>query len=178
MYIWIACDVSDSLSYVREFCRNYNGSLGLNEVAFSLPQHISLKISFEVADSDTDAVVKTVSDYLGAFTPFSLDRPVPEQNGNILCLSFSESDILTKLHGDLDRILLQQHGVGQHKFDLEFKFHSTLFIDDNDEAMAEMYGAVSSLDTPDVVTVDRFIIGTSKSGKAGEYSVLKTVYLK
>ena len=178
MYIWIACDVSDSLCYVREFCRNYNKELGLDEVAFSLPQHISLKISFAVTDSDVDSVIKTVSDYLGTFTPFSLERPTPEQSGDILWLRFDDCDMLTKLHRDLDTILLQQHGVGQHKFDLEFKFHSTLFIDDNDEAMAEMQSAVSSLDIPDVVTVDRFIIGTSKSGKAGEYSVLKTVYLK
>ena len=48
MYIWIGCKLPAGFEReVRTFCLEQNRDIGLNTVAFTLPQHISLKISFE-----------------------------------------------------------------------------------------------------------------------------------
>ena len=48
MYIWIGCKLPEEFEQeIRSICLAKNQEIGLDPVAFSLPQHISLKISFE-----------------------------------------------------------------------------------------------------------------------------------
>ena len=174
MYIWIACDVSKSLDHIRELCNEKNKSLGLCDVAFTLPQHISLKISFEVPDKIATRVIDDISEYLSMEHSFALDAPRPELFGSILWLKFENSEILSRLHGELDSLLLDKYAIPQHEFDKSFAFHSTLFID-GEKNLLPMYEYVLTLDLPRKVDVSSFIIGTSDSGKAGTYSVIKTI---
>ena len=52
MYIWIGCQLPGSFEKeLRSFCLAQNESLGLDTAAFALPQHISLKISFEALEN-------------------------------------------------------------------------------------------------------------------------------
>lgn len=174
MYIWIACDVSKSLHQIRDLCNEKNKEFGLCEVAFSLPQHISLKISFDVPDSVATCVIDDVSEYLSMEHAFYLDAPRPEIFGSILWLKFEDSEILSRLHRKLDSLLLDKYTVAQHEFDKRFAFHSTLFID-GEKNLLPMYEYVSGLEIPLKVEVSSFIIGTSESGNAGTYSVIKTI---
>ena len=178
MYIWIACDISDEYTSIRQKCIGYNKDLNLDEVAFLLPQHISLKISFRVEDNSFESVIKDVIVFLSECSPFSVGEPEPELSGNILWLSFPKSKHLQDLHSKLDLMLLSKHGVEQHPFDRDFKFHTTLFLDDNMSALREMLGKVRLLPLPKATEIKRFIIGASESGKAGTYSVLKIVNAK
>jgi 2'-5' RNA ligase len=177
MYIWIACDLSDGLAEIREKCTEFNRDLQLSEVAFSLPQHISLKISFDVDDAISDSVIETVKSYLSAQKSFSVFAPVPEMMTGILWLRFSESESLTRLHGDLDELLSSHFGVPRHEYDRSFKFHSTLFMDDGGD-LSEMYRRVSSLTMPSELVVDSFLIGISESGRAGDYRVYRRIMAK
>jgi 2'-5' RNA ligase len=174
MYIWIACDVSESLSCIRKACVLKNQELLLDETAFSLPQHISLKISFEVANTISDDVIGFVSEYLSEQPELVLDAPSPELYGSILWLKFSEDPELLRMHRELDDSLLHKFAVQQHEYDKDFKYHSTLFIDSSSD-LEPMYRFVSCLGMPEKIKIDRFIIGVSESGKAGEYSVLKVI---
>lgn len=45
MYIWIGLVLEkDDENYIREICKEENKNFNINEQAFSLPQHISLKV--------------------------------------------------------------------------------------------------------------------------------------
>ena len=51
MYIWIGCGLPEGFEWeLRERCMPLGAELGLDLVAFSLPQHISLKISFDAGE--------------------------------------------------------------------------------------------------------------------------------
>ena len=53
MYIWIGCRLPQQFEEeIRAACLENNQAIGLDPVAFSLPQHISLKISFETAHAE------------------------------------------------------------------------------------------------------------------------------
>ena len=177
MYIWIACDLARDLAEIREKCIEFNRDLHLSSVAFSLPQHVSLKISFSVDDADAGEVIEAVECYLSGQKPFPISKPEPEIFSNILWLSLPQNEHLERLHRELDDMLLSRFGVPRHEYDRCFKFHSTLFIDDG-ESLKKMHERVSSLTMPSELLVDGFIIGVSDSGKAGEYRVLKNITVK
>ena len=174
MYIWIACDVSRELNCIREKCIEINRSIGLDETAFSLPQHISLKISFEVSDEVYDEVIECISDYLSGQKPFTVSGTRVELYGSILWLAFDECEALSRMHCELDELLLKKYGVPLHEFDKSFKFHSTLFIDERPD-ITEMYRQIAEIPMPDELIVDRFIIGSSPSGRAGDYHVVRYI---
>ena len=175
MYIWIACDLSDSLGKVREECLALNKKVGADEVAFSLPQHISLKISFRIDDGIFENVISDIRGYFAASEPFSIAGPVLEKVGNIVWLRFDEEPTLVKMHTDFDEMMLHKYGVPQHEFDKSFAYHSTLFIEQNREKLELIYDKISEVALPKTVDVSRFIIGVSETGKAGEYRVLELV---
>ena len=178
MYIWIACDISESYGRVREKCIENNRDLHINELAFLLPQHISLKISFRVDDSVSENVISEVASYLSDQPAFDIGEPVPELFGNILWLRFPEAGIMQELHSQLDSQLSDKFGIPRHEFDCDFIFHSTLFIDDNVDLLRKMYKRMSGIPLPKSTIINRFIIGSSDSGEAGTYSVLKIVEAK
>ena len=177
MYVWIACDLSSGLAEIRRKCIEYNRDLHLSELAFSLPQHMSLKISFEVEDAVLESVIDAVESYLSQQRAFSISAPVPEMIPGILWLRFSENANLKRLHDELDILLSSRFGVSRHEYDRCFKFHSTLFMDGS-EGLFEMYRRISSLAIPSELIIDSFIIGISESGKAGEYRVFKNITTK
>ena len=48
MYIWIGCKLPEDFdAELRQCCLEANADIGADTVAFSLPQHISLKISVD-----------------------------------------------------------------------------------------------------------------------------------
>ena len=174
MYIWTAADVSRQLAHVREHAVALNRELKLSEVAFSLPQHISLKISFEVDDSVADEVITLLEDYLSSQPAFTVGQAKVEIFGSILWLSFPENECLKRLHRELDELLLSHFEVPLHEYDKCFKFHSTLFIDGSD-SLLEMHREVAKLTLPSEIEIDSFLIGVCESGKAGEYRVIKEI---
>ena len=47
MYIWIGLVLEkDDENYIRDICKEENKCFNINEQSFTLPQHISLKTSF------------------------------------------------------------------------------------------------------------------------------------
>ena len=178
MYIWIACDLSDSLGHVREECRNINKGIGLDEVPFLLPQHISLKISFDAPEHHFDAIISDVIAYLSEIRAFFVKGPSAELCGGILWLRFDGEAELIKIHRDLDRLLSGKYAIPQHEFDKCFAFHSTLFISEDREKLGQAYARVLNVALPEQICVNNFVIGTSKSGKAGEYHVTHKIKCK
>ena len=66
-------------------------------------------------------------------------------------------------------------GGPRHEYDLDFMFHTTLFMDDDTEKVAKAYEKVKDISVPDKLVASRFVIGTSESGDLGTYKIHKTI---
>ena len=86
-----------------------------------------------------------------------------ERNGNIIWISIKENNKLQQIHNKLDLLLLN-YGISKHEFDDNFMFHSTLFIDENEEKIKEMYDVIKDVDVSDNIKVDSIIMGESEDG--------------
>lgn len=175
MYIWVALDLSSALSSLRSRAMLENRTIGLSEVAFSLPQHISLKISFSVDDGVSDQVIGAISEALKDIAPFSVALQGLERLSGLLWVRAREDMTLRTLHERLDTLLSEQFGIEQHPFDSAFAFHSTLFQDENEAGLDRMMTRLSDALLPACVTPDGFLIGISPSGKAGSFSVVSKI---
>ena len=173
MYIWIGCALPEPFEEeVRKQCLEYNRELGLDTVAFLLPQHISLKISFPT--DRPEAVLDAVEAMLKQEREFYVNLKEPELEGKILWLPVEENPRLRMLHDKLDALLQEQFAIGQHPFDKGFLFHSTLFLDEDRKKLAAMKERLAGWGVHRC-RVDGFWLGVSESGKAGTYRVVRRV---
>lgn len=158
---------------LRRDCLEANADIGADTVAFSLPQHISLKISFE-AGEQTQQILDFLSGVLQKERKFYVNLESLEQTGNILWLTVQEDPRLRRLHDNLDGLLLEEFSVKQHPYDRDFKFHSTLFIDE-EEKLCPLHERLSLFPLPRRLPVEEFCLGVSETGKAGDYRVVRHV---
>lgn len=165
MYLWIGCKLpSDFERDLRCHCLRLNETIGLNTQPFSLPQHISLKISFDAGDQ-YEQILDWLTTVLEKEKPFSVQLLPPKRMKNILWLPVKNHPRLFALHDMLDRELLQRFGISQHPYDKEFKFHSTLFMEDSEKEIIRMESALTGLVLPDTLKIDTFLLGVSLDGK-------------
>ena len=176
MFLWIGCKLPAAYEdEIRGLCLQKNESLGLSTVAFSLPQHISLKISFDCPD--VIPIMACLEHYFARHSPFEVSIKAMEQMGNILWLTVEDNPLLQQLHEDLDRILETKFQIPQHPFDRSFQFHSTLFLEDDPEKRRQMASALASHPFDRRLQVDTILLGTSPTGKAGAYTVVRQIKL-
>ena len=174
MYVWIGCKLPEELeAALRRQCLKWNETIGLDTAAFALPQHISLKISFPT--HRIDEVLNFLDGYLSRQRPFDVKLLPPQREGNVLWLPVAENDVLQQLHRQLDQLLQQHFGIGQHRFDKCFQFHSTLFLDTDASKLEQMEKALSSLPVPGKQQIDTFLLGTSETGTPGSYCVVRQI---
>lgn len=172
MYLWIAADVSEALQPLRHQAQKHNP--GLSEIAFMLPQHISLKISFSISPECCDQVVKQIEELLSREPPITTAFKGLEQTGDILWLR--ADDALLDLHNRLDQLLLDSFNIPQHSFDKKFIFHSTLFIDKDHNLLQAVSKKLTNY--PPSVTIKEYIIGVSHSGMPGSFKVIKNIRIR
>ena len=174
MYIWIGCELPKEFELdIRDACLEASEGLDLDFSGFTLPQHISLKISFQ-AGQDYEPVLDFVEKLLRKEKSFYVEPKEPEQAGSILWLSFRESGTLRRLHNILDRDLKRQFAVEQHLFDKAFMFHSTLAVGDSEE-IARLHQHLCGLALPERLAIRAFLLGISETGKSGTYRVVRRI---
>lgn len=175
MYIWIGIDVQEQLGEIRQKAMKIDRELEFENSCFTLPLHISLKMSFERDNDSYQAVIDDITDYLSALTPFEISVKGIEAYENIVWIRMVNNNEIDSIHDRLNEMLLKKHGVVLHEYDLDYKFHTTLFMSDNEDKIRTAYERVKDTSLPDVLKINRFLIGTSKSGKLGTYSVFKEI---
>ena len=174
MYIWIGCKLPAGFeNELRAHCLAANRHIGLDTAAFALPQHISLKISFDTQKYE-DVLVELTA-FLSAQQSFSIRLGPAQQFGNILWLPAAENHVLPRLHAQLDELLESRFGIPRHEFDKAFLFHSTLFIDNSVAKLEAMAEAVRSFPLPTELQIDTFLLGVSNNGAPGSYRVVRAV---
>ena len=174
MFLWVGCKLPENFEKtLRAHCLALNEKIGLGTAPFSLPQHISLKISFD-AGEQCRRITQWLETELKTESRFYVNLLPPEQMASILWLPVADNPRLTALHEKLDRELEHRFGIPQHPFDREFRFHSTLFMDEDTEKLSQMAALLSPLTFPDPLPIDTFLIGLSADGKT-DFQILREV---
>ena len=175
MYIWTAIDIEDQLNEVKEKLGVIENSVGITDSVVNLPLHVSLKISFEVENRIYQDVIKTISDYYETTSTFSFTPLCIEREETIVWIRMQDNETLARIHDDLVKILLDKFSIIPHKFDLEYKFHTTLFMNTSIEKISSAYEQIKNISLPEKMFAKRFVIGTSPSGAPGTYKVYKYI---
>jgi 2'-5' RNA ligase len=186
MYIWVAVLFNKEFEKaIREQAIKIGDKNNLDSVAFDLPQHISLKISFPCNDVNVSEVVDYLVSYLEGIEPFMVkinNIELVAGNNNIIWMNILENEILRELHNNINGNLLKMYNIKFHEFDgKKFKFHSTLFIDDKNIDVNNYKKAFEELQLISfnkIQSVDGACIGVSKSGKMGTFEVSEFIEFK
>lgn len=177
MYIWVAIDVNEQVREIREKAENYINKQGLSSTTFTMPFHISLKISFQIPNDKFEEVVSDIRDFYKSLKPFQIMVKGVEQAGPIVWITMQDSIELADIHKALDEMLFEKYGVIQHDFDKDFLFHTSVIVIHNEEQIGKAFDAIRDINIPEILRAERFIIGSSTEGRAGTYSVIEEIEL-
>ncbi len=173
MYLWIGLGIEKKEeTKIRTYCKSVNKS-GVNEQSFTLPQHVSLKISFE-----TDKYNDIISHIKGKYKDLhkiTLEVDYIQQVPGVIWLKMKENSILRNIHTELNSELKEKYGVGLHFYDGDnFTFHSTLFQDEsNVDKVNELFNKICDKEFYSTkITEDRLYFGTSEIGDVGTFDVV------
>ncbi len=175
MYIWVGINVEDQLKEVRGAVDSVFGKIDISNVTCQLPLHISLKISFEIENSIFDRVLGDITDIYNAQNPFEISVKGVEKHENIEWIRMYSNEDLESLATKLNMMLKEKYGIPLHEYDLDFIFHTTLFMDDDAEKINAAHALLGDVKLPEILMANTFVIGTSETGKNGTYRVYKTI---
>ena len=175
MYIWAGLILNkNDENEIRKICKEVNYNYKVNEQAFTLPQHISLKTSFDVDN------YKEVVDYMKSILKENLSSieititGISKLNNGVIWFDIEEHKELRKLHNMLNEKLLEKYEIPLIKFDgNNFQFHSTIFQDINiDEGLNDMVEVLKSkFKFPLVLKVNEINFGISEIGTVGTFRI-------
>ncbi len=175
MYIWVGINVEDQLKEVRRAVDGVFERIDVSNVTCQLPLHISLKISFEIENSLFENALSDITDIYNAQKSFDIKVKGIEKHENIEWIRMYSNESLEALATALNMMLKEKYGIPLHEYDLDFIFHTTLFMDDDAEKINIAHNLLGNVKLPQTLIANTFVIGTSKTGKNGTYSIYKTV---
>ena len=174
MNIWFGISVDNYYKDVKEKVQKIEKDLDFS-LGMVLPYHISLKMSFNVCDDIKDDVINTLINYFKCLVPFTVETKEIEKHDNIIWVRMKKSDILNNIHIDLNNMLLEKYSISLHEYDLDFLFHTTLFMDDDKDKISKAYALIKDVTIPKEMTIDNYLIGVSDTGKPGTYKIIKEI---
>lgn len=174
MHLWTAVDAEGALEAIQQRALLENQKIGLPEIAFLLPAHVSLKISFFVPPAQAEAAIGEMAAILRAQPAFDIRVQGIERIPGCLWIRMEENAALQSLHQKMVA-LGEKYGAPPHPFDLNYHYHATLFLSDDAEKMAWMEALLQHFPLPQVIRADRFIIGGSDTGAMGSYRVYQKI---
>lgn len=177
MYIWLGIDIDGQLEKMKKAAVAIDREIGFKNSCFTLPQHISIKMSFRVDDEMFDSVLADVEAFYRSLAPFDVFISGPELDKNIAWIRMKNNADIDRIHIDINELLLKKYNIPLHEYDMDFKFHSTLFMDSDESLVAKAFDAVKATELPLKVRANKFVIGTSATGALGTYSVFKTIVI-
>lgn len=175
MYIWTAIDVDSQLSALRKTVNDVTEKLKADNSALTLPLHISLRMSFFIADAEYKRAVRDIGEYLRGVRHFEVGINGIEKHGNVVWCAVGGCSELSAIHSDLLEMMSSDFGVGAHSFDNSFIYHSTLFFSEDEQMASEAFEHIKNEPFPEKLTVNSFLIGLSETGKAGDFKVTERI---
>lgn len=175
MFIWLGLDADDAFSRLKARVCEVDRALGINGSRDSFPFHVSFKISFEVPDGRFEEIADAVVGYYRTLHGFTLYPRAIEKEDGIVWVRYREEPYLSEIKQNLNRLLLDKFGIEMHPYDYDDLFHTTLYMDEDEEILARAFDAVKDTPLPTSVTADRFALGVSPTGDIGSYVICRTV---
>ena len=175
MHIWVGCDINPKFIEFREKVKECNAVINASETAFGFPQHISLKITFEMEDEIARHCMKDIIDLLKGVKSFTAKAEKIELHDGIIWIRMQENEHLKALHDELDQIAIS-YAVKQHEFDKDYIFHSTVVMDEDREKLNKLYEKIKDIPYPKELKINTFIVGHSHDKI--EYKVDRRIKVK
>lgn len=175
MYIWIGCDISPRFVEYREKVKLLSEELGFNQDIFNLPQHVSLKITFEMEEEVAKHCIKDIIELLKQEKPFTAKIVGMERIDGILWLRVEENEQFTHLHNELDEIGIS-YAVKPHKFDKEFIYHSTVMMDGDNAKLDALFEKLKDTPYPEELKINTFLVGYSDDNV--NYKIARRIKVK
>ncbi len=175
MFVWVGINVEDQLKEVRRAVDGVFERIEISNVTCQLPLHISLKISFEIENSLFESVLNDIIGVYKAQEPFEIKVKGIEKHENIEWIRMHSNREVEALATALNMMLKERYGIPLHEYDLDFIFHTTLFMDDDAEKINAAHALLGEVRLPETLIANTFVIGTSETGKNGTYSIYKTI---
>lgn len=181
MHIWIGLVLEkDDENYIRDICKKENKCFNINEQAFTLPQHISIKTSFNV--NEYVEVIQYLKEELKDINAIELKAcNLTIIDGKVIWLDIVENKFLRELHNKINLLLKEKFNIGLSGYDGEnFKFHSTLFQETEYNENINKIGLIlkEKLKIPFSVNIQELSFGISEVGRVGTYKVIDKIELK
>jgi 2'-5' RNA ligase len=123
----------DSQNQLRKVVYLINQKYDVGIIASLLPQHVSLKISFQTSYSDL--IDKYFDEFASRFSPFEITGTnfelvkiqEKDKESGLIWYGVEENTVLRKMHTTLNDDLLQRFQIKNAEYDGDrFHFHSTL----------------------------------------------------
>ena len=181
MYIWIGLVLEKGdEKYIRDICKEENKKFNISEQAFSLPQHISLKTSFNT--NEYVSVIQYLKKELKDTNAIELEVcDLTIIDGKVIWLDIEENTFLRELHNKINYFLKEKFNIGLSGYDGEnFKFHSTLFQEIEYNENINKIGLIlkEKMKIPFLVNIKELSFGISEVGRVGTYKVIDKIKLK
>jgi hypothetical protein len=175
MFIWLGINIEDQLPELKRRKAEIEGMLGITDTVVNLPLHVSLRISSQVPEEISHSLISAILEFYEKLSPVELFTDGIEREGNIIWLRFKANDEINSVHHRLCALMNEQFAIPLHSFDLEFKYHTTLFLGISEDELSAAYDMVRFTDIPKYVILNHPVIGVSESGLAGTYRIIHTV---
>ena len=175
MFIWVGINVESQLKETRMAVDRVFEKIEISNVTCQLPLHISLKISFNIENELLESVLKDIMSIYQTQKPFEINIKGVEKHENIMWIRMYSNFEIEELATKLNLMLKEKYNVPLHEYDLDFIFHTTLFMDDDAEKINTAHTLLGDLKLPETLVANTFVIGTSETGENGTYRVYKTV---
>lgn len=175
MFIWSGINIEDQLHELKIRKAEIEEKLSITDTVVNLPLHVSLRISSQVQDEVAPSLINDVLELYKSLSPIDILTDGIEREGDIIWLRFKENDEINGIHNHLCALMEERYNIPHHPFDLEFKYHTTLFFGIGEEKLTAAYDLLRDAKIPTSVTLNRPVIGSSESGLAGTYEIIHTV---
>jgi 2'-5' RNA ligase len=175
MFVWVGINVEEQLKETRMAVDGVFEKIAISNVTCQLPLHISLKISFNIENELFESALKDIESIYQTQKPFEIDIKGIEKHENIMWIRMYSNAEIEELATKLNLMLKEKYNIPLHEYDLDFIFHTTLFMDDDAEKINIAHNLLGDLALPQTLMANRFVIGTSETGENGTYKVYKTI---
>ena len=175
MFVWVGINIEEQLKETRRAVDGVFEKIDISNVTCQLPLHISLKISFEIENELFDSVLNDIVSIYREQKPFEIEIKGIEKHENIMWIRMYSNEDLEALATSLNIMLKEKYNIPLHEYDLDFIFHTTLFMDDDAEKINSAHQLLGDFNLPQTLVANKFVVGKSETGENGTYRVYKTV---
>ena len=177
MYVFVGLNVSEFFPKIKDEIKRIEEKLEYKNNLSKLPLHISLKMSFEISDDKLDNVLDELTLFFKDLTPIMVVPKEIENDNGICWIRMDENKRLNLIHDKLNTLLQNKFNVPLHEYDLDYKFHTTLFLDKDINKVNESFELIKEEVLPVNIFPEEILIGVSPNGDVGSYEIIRRIFI-